>query len=90
MKNSYLIRAVCNDTGSYFYVPTSNPRRTIREIEDSIAAGNTTRVKWQEKINSFSGMPSSNLRFEIYRLVGVEDLNVGRMVQRIKRSLGFA
>lgn len=90
MRHSYIIRAVCKDTGAFFYIPTDNVKRTIKEFEDDVIAAGQSGVKWQGKFNTFNGYRPVNLRFEIYRLSDVEELDVGKILKRLKKSLGFA
>lgn len=90
MRNSYIIRAVCKDTGTFFYVPTDNVKRTIKEFENNVISAGKNGIAWKGKFNTFNGITPVNLRFEIYRLTDVEELNVGRILKRLKKTLGFA
>jgi len=87
MRNNYIIRAVCKDTGAFFYVPTDNVRRTIKEFENDAGAGKLS-IHWQGNFNTFNGYRPINLRFEIYKLSDVKELDVGRILKLLKKNLG--
>lgn len=67
MKKSYVIRAICRDTGKHFYSHTSNVKQRIESLKKDIVNQKFPRVE---------GFTLSNVNFEIYKQVGVETPSV--------------